>query len=172
MKYIYLDTIFVGLLIKEILLQADKDPELSALRDKTAGVMFYSTPHFGSSLARQSKHTRYMVFPSVEVQELREGDAWSVSYIQTCLIPFYAGIQNLNYWKKIVHQFIKNHFWQYFFFKKKYSAWGQQTGPTIRSHISWTWSWIQSVCKFTKVLLNWWKGLINLICDVIIGRIQ
>ena len=34
------------------------------------GVVFYSTPHAGSEIARMNPVLKYIVFPSIEVQEL------------------------------------------------------------------------------------------------------
>lgn len=39
----------------------------------TKGIVFYSTPHLGSRFANLSQATSLVLWPSVEVQELREG---------------------------------------------------------------------------------------------------
>lgn len=39
----------------------------------TKGIVFYSTPHRGSRLANLNQATALLLWPSVEVQELREG---------------------------------------------------------------------------------------------------
>lgn len=39
----------------------------------TKGVIFYSTPHMGSRIANISQAVALVLWPSVEVQELREG---------------------------------------------------------------------------------------------------
>lgn len=41
----------------------------------TKAIVFYSTPHNGSRIANLNSPTSYVVLPSVEVQELREGGA-------------------------------------------------------------------------------------------------
>ena len=43
------------------------------MKRNTIGVLFYSTPHRGSSLAKYSNQAKYMLYPSVEVKELHEG---------------------------------------------------------------------------------------------------
>lgn len=40
----------------------------------TKGIVFYSTPHRGSHIAAFNQTTQMLVWPSVEVQELREGN--------------------------------------------------------------------------------------------------
>ncbi|KAL4232012.1 hypothetical protein ACF0H5_009590 [Mactra antiquata] len=59
-----------GLLIKEMLNIAAFDTRYSSMIENTIGVMFYSVPHHGSTLAKISNQAKYMIFPSVEVQEL------------------------------------------------------------------------------------------------------
>ncbi|XP_045190442.2 protein SERAC1-like isoform X2 [Mercenaria mercenaria] len=61
-----------GLLIKEILNVASMEKRFSKVLDNTIGVVFYSVPHRGSALAKISNRAKYMVFPSIEVQELNE----------------------------------------------------------------------------------------------------
>ena len=39
----------------------------------TRGIIFYSTPHRGSRVAALKQATQMVVWPSIEVQELREG---------------------------------------------------------------------------------------------------
>uniref|UniRef100_A0A3P9AAJ5 Protein SERAC1 n=1 Tax=Esox lucius TaxID=8010 RepID=A0A3P9AAJ5_ESOLU len=59
-----------GLLVKKMLLDALKDPEMKELTRNTKGVMFYSVPHRGTFMAEYSVNVRYLLFPSVEVREL------------------------------------------------------------------------------------------------------
>jgi len=62
-----------GLIIKKMLVQAHNSvdsPALRRLAEKTKGVVFYSTPHFGSQIAKMNSLFKYFFFPSVEVQEL------------------------------------------------------------------------------------------------------
>lgn len=59
-----------GLLIKEMLHIASMDKRYSKVLENTIGILFYSVPHRGSALAKISNHARYMVYPSIEVQEL------------------------------------------------------------------------------------------------------
>ncbi|XP_064847350.1 protein SERAC1 isoform X2 [Oncorhynchus masou masou] len=59
-----------GLLVKKMLLDASKDPDMKGLIKNTKGVMFYSVPHHGTFMAEYSVNVRYLLFPSVEVREL------------------------------------------------------------------------------------------------------
>jgi len=61
-----------GLIIKKMLVSAQNSGELALRRlaEKTKGVVFYSTPHFGSQIAKMNSVLKYFFFPSVEVQEL------------------------------------------------------------------------------------------------------
>lgn len=61
-----------GLLVKKMLLEASRKPEMSAVTDNTRGIIFYSVPHHGSHLAEYSVNVRYLLFPSLEVKELRK----------------------------------------------------------------------------------------------------
>ena len=57
------------------------------MKRNTIGVLFYSTPHRGSSLAKYSNQAKYMLYPSVEVKELHEGtDVYSGLFI---ILTFY-----------------------------------------------------------------------------------
>lgn len=40
----------------------------------TRGIIFYSTPHLGSRIANINHAIALVLWPSVEVQELREGE--------------------------------------------------------------------------------------------------
>ncbi|XP_043075121.1 protein SERAC1 isoform X2 [Puntigrus tetrazona] len=59
-----------GLLVKKMLLDASKDPDLSPLIKNTKGILFYSVPHHGTFMAEYSVNVRYLLFPSIEVKEL------------------------------------------------------------------------------------------------------
>eukprot|EP00076_Gallus_gallus_P019315 XP_015139704.1 protein SERAC1 isoform X2 [Gallus gallus] len=59
-----------GLLVKKMLVDASKNPEMDKIVNNTRGVIFYSVPHHGSQLAEYSISARYLLFPSVEVKEL------------------------------------------------------------------------------------------------------
>ena len=61
-----------GLIIKKMLLlaQFSADETLRSLAENTKGVVFYSTPHEGSEIAKMNTVMKYIIFPSVEVQEL------------------------------------------------------------------------------------------------------
>lgn len=65
-----LSPLWLGLLVKKMLLEASQKPELSALINNTRGIIFYSVPHHGSRLAEYSVNIRYLLFPSLEVKEL------------------------------------------------------------------------------------------------------
>ncbi|NXC40116.1 SRAC1 protein, partial [Penelope pileata] len=59
-----------GLLVKKMLVDASKNPEMDKIVNNTKGIIFYSVPHHGSQLAEYSINARYLLFPSVEVKEL------------------------------------------------------------------------------------------------------
>uniref|UniRef100_A0A9L0JVJ8 Protein SERAC1 n=1 Tax=Equus asinus TaxID=9793 RepID=A0A9L0JVJ8_EQUAS len=59
-----------GLLVKKMLLEASKKPEMNTVINNTRGIVFYSVPHHGSHLAEYSVNIRYLLFPSLEVKEL------------------------------------------------------------------------------------------------------
>ncbi|XP_030628325.1 protein SERAC1 [Chanos chanos] len=59
-----------GLLVKKMLLDASNDPDLRSLIKNTKGILFYSVPHRGTSMAEYSVNVRYLLFPSIEVREL------------------------------------------------------------------------------------------------------
>nr|XP_005301502.1 protein SERAC1 isoform X4 [Chrysemys picta bellii] len=59
-----------GLLVKKMLVDASKNPEMDKIVNNTRGIIFYSVPHHGSQLAEYSMNARYLLFPSVEVKEL------------------------------------------------------------------------------------------------------
>lgn len=60
-----------GLVLKNMLLIADdKKDEYQKIVENTRGIIFYSTPHFGSQLAEYSRKVRKLLFPSVEVMAL------------------------------------------------------------------------------------------------------
>ncbi|KAL0269577.1 UNVERIFIED_CONTAM: hypothetical protein PYX00_007265 [Menopon gallinae] len=63
-----------GLIVKGMLIQASEssDPEKKALYTNTKGIVFYSTPHKGSHLATLTQPSQIILWPSIEVQELRE----------------------------------------------------------------------------------------------------
>lgn len=63
-----------GLLIKSVLTKAcrDGDEQARGLYDNTKAVVFYSVPHRGSPVASMSHASQLLLWPSVEVQELRE----------------------------------------------------------------------------------------------------
>lgn len=71
-----LSPLWLGLLVKKMLLEASQKPELSALINNTRGIIFYSVPHHGSRLAEYSVNIRYLLFPSLEVKELSKGNTF------------------------------------------------------------------------------------------------
>ena len=58
-----------GLIIKQMLLQATEQDDADFV-ENTRGIIFYSTPHHGSDIAKINKATKLFFFPSTEVQEL------------------------------------------------------------------------------------------------------
>lgn len=63
-----------GLLVKKMLQDAADDPDMQELLKNTKGIMFYSVPHRGTSMAEYSVNVRYLLFPSIEVRELCKGE--------------------------------------------------------------------------------------------------
>ncbi|CAG9823525.1 unnamed protein product [Phaedon cochleariae] len=63
-----------GLIVKNILCNAfeSSNPIVKNVCLNTRGIVFYSTPHNGSRLANLSHATALLLWPSVEVRELRE----------------------------------------------------------------------------------------------------
>ncbi|KAM6185321.1 protein SERAC1 isoform 2-T2 [Rhynchocyon petersi] len=76
-----------GLLVKKMLLEASKEPELSRLISNTRGLVFYSVPHHGSHLAEYSVTYRYLLFPSLEVKELSK-DSPALKALQDDFLEF------------------------------------------------------------------------------------
>ena len=81
-------SLILGLLIKRILQLADSDPRFREMKRNTIGVIFYSTPHHGSSLAKYSNQAKYMLYPSIEVQELNKGINYFFSYFAVFVVSF------------------------------------------------------------------------------------
>lgn len=69
----------LGLLVKKMLLDASVDPDMHGLLNNTKGMMFYSVPHHGTSMAEYSVNVRYLLFPSIEVRELCKGECTKVN---------------------------------------------------------------------------------------------
>ncbi len=63
-----------GLLIKQLLEMSGTDAKYEEVCSQTRGIVFYSVPHHGSTLADISNQAGYLVYPSVEVRELRKGN--------------------------------------------------------------------------------------------------
>nr|XP_042118308.1 protein SERAC1 isoform X2 [Peromyscus maniculatus bairdii] len=76
-----------GLLVKKMLLEAAKKPELGAMINNTRGIIFYSVPHHGSHLAEYSVSVRYLLFPSLEVKELSK-DSPALKTLQDDFVEF------------------------------------------------------------------------------------
>ncbi|XP_063963574.1 protein SERAC1-like [Lytechinus pictus] len=61
-----------GLLVKQMLIDASQSETMAMVMGETKGVVFYSTPHHGSSLAAYSQQAKYLLYPSTEVKELSQ----------------------------------------------------------------------------------------------------
>ncbi|KAH0952241.1 hypothetical protein HN011_003545 [Eciton burchellii] len=61
-----------GLLIKRMLVEEWKSGDKHDICKNTKAILFYSTPHRGSHVAALKQTTQMLVWPTVEVQELRE----------------------------------------------------------------------------------------------------
>ena len=59
------------------MLVGDSDnEERQKLVNRTRGILFYSTPHLGTPSAGLWSNAKYLLLPSVEVQELKQGTWW------------------------------------------------------------------------------------------------
>ncbi|MBZ3871296.1 Protein SERAC1 [Sciurus carolinensis] len=76
-----------GLLVKKMLLEASKEPEMNPVISNTRGIIFYSVPHHGSHLAEYSVNIRYLLFPSLEVKELSK-DSPALKTLQDDFLEF------------------------------------------------------------------------------------
>ena len=69
------------------MLVGDSDnEERQKLVDRTRGVLFYSTPHLGTPSAGLWSNAKYLLLPSVEVQELKQGTSWSWSHVDASVV--------------------------------------------------------------------------------------
>ncbi|MCO5599134.1 hypothetical protein L7F22_053234 [Adiantum nelumboides] len=62
-----------GLVVKQMLMQAGQDKKLSQIVKSTAGIVFYSCPHFGSKLADMPWRLGLVLRPAPSIGELRSG---------------------------------------------------------------------------------------------------
>ena len=58
-----------GLVAKKMILQAQAEQDFEFVKN-TKGCMFLSTPHLGTSVAKLNTATKFLFFPSTEVQDL------------------------------------------------------------------------------------------------------
>lgn len=56
------------------------DPALRKIVEKTEAILMLSVPHGGSPVATLNPPARFLLLPSVEVEELRKGTATAVSF--------------------------------------------------------------------------------------------
>ena len=71
------------------MLVGDSDnEERQKLVDRTRGVLFYSTPHLGTPSAGLWNNAKYLLLPSVEVQELKQGKIMML-YVQVPIFKQY-----------------------------------------------------------------------------------
>ncbi|EGI57699.1 Protein SERAC1 [Acromyrmex echinatior] len=61
-----------GLLIKKMLVEEWKTGDKNGICKNTKAILFYGTPHRGSHVAALKQTTQMLLWPTVEVQELRE----------------------------------------------------------------------------------------------------
>lgn len=61
-----------GLLVKKMLVEEWKTGDKHGICKNTKAILFYGTPHRGSHLATLKQTTQMLVWPTIEVQELRE----------------------------------------------------------------------------------------------------
>eukprot|EP00249_Psilotum_nudum_P021362 c28083_g1_i2 orf=314-4183(+) len=62
-----------GLVVKQMLMQAGQDNMHSHLVKQTCGIVFYSCPHFGTTLANMPWHIGIVFRPAPSIRELRSG---------------------------------------------------------------------------------------------------
>jgi len=68
-KVVFVGHSMGGLIIKQMLSEAQSRDD-SQFVENTRGVVFYSTPHNGSNVAKLNKTTKMIFFPTTEVQDL------------------------------------------------------------------------------------------------------
>lgn len=73
-----------GLVAKKMLLQAQAEQDHDFVKN-TKGMMFFSTPHLGSSVAKLNSATKFLFFPSVEVCDLEEDSTQLIDLNQNFL---------------------------------------------------------------------------------------
>ncbi|KMQ95175.1 protein serac1 [Lasius niger] len=61
-----------GLLVKKMLVEEWKTGDKHGICKNTKAILFYGTPHRGSQVAALKQMTQMLIWPTVEVQELRE----------------------------------------------------------------------------------------------------
>ncbi|XP_014212243.1 protein SERAC1-like [Copidosoma floridanum] len=61
-----------GLLVKKMLVEEWRNGDKNNLLRKTKSIAFYSTPHKGTRVAALNQTSQMLLWPSIEVQELRE----------------------------------------------------------------------------------------------------
>lgn len=66
-----------GLIVKKMLVEEWKNGDKNKICTNTKSIIFYSTPHRGSHVAALKQLTEILVWPSIEVQELRQGKVLS-----------------------------------------------------------------------------------------------
>jgi hypothetical protein len=59
-----------GLILKQMLINLANLPNGSKIIENTKGIIFYSTPHLGSSLAKRAMHLSLALLPSKEIEDL------------------------------------------------------------------------------------------------------
>ena len=58
-----------GLVVKQMILQAETEQD-NEFVNNTKGIVFFSTPHLGSNVAKLSSMMKFFLFPTTEVQDL------------------------------------------------------------------------------------------------------
>lgn len=78
-----------GLIVKKMLTTAQQSPldEDREFAENTKGVVFYGTPHNGSQIAKLNSASKFLFFPTVEVQDL-EADSPRLAELHQSFLDF------------------------------------------------------------------------------------
>lgn len=95
-----------GLLVKNIISKAweSNDPTIKNMCLNTKAVVFYSTPHIGTRVASFNQATSLVLWPSIEVRELKEGTQRFSLIFKHIILLYFVDCPNL---KKLHTNFVE-----------------------------------------------------------------